>query len=97
MDAREVGFGYALPMPRFTWNPIGHVVFIDKDGVATTSGALADDEHFQALMKKAEHSVDFSSTTEKLPYRPVAFTTGCVDVRPLTESELSGQETPLVT
>jgi len=98
MDARGVGFGYVVPMPRSTWNPLGHVVFIDdEDGVVTTTGALADDKHFQALMKEAEHSMDFSSTTEELPYRPVAFTTGCVEVRPLTESELSGQETLLVT
>jgi hypothetical protein len=89
MDAREVGFGYALPMPRFTWNPLGHVVFIDEDGVATTSGALADDEHFQALMEKAQHLRDCSSTTEELPYRSVTFTTGCIDIRPLTELELS--------
>lgn len=89
MDAREVGFGYALPMPRFTWNPLGHVVFIDEDGVATTSGALADDEHFQALMEEAQQLRDFSSTTEELPYRSVAFTTGCIDISPLSESELS--------
>ena len=97
MDATEFDFGYVLLMPRFAWNPLGHIVFVNEEGVATTTGALADDEHFQALMEEAGHSMDFSSTTEELAYRPVAFTTGCVDVRPLTEQELSTQETPPVT
>jgi hypothetical protein len=89
MNAREAGFGYVIPMPRFFSSQLGDVVYIDEEGVLRTTGSMFDDTYFKRLVDQSPHTMDHTNTVEEHPSMTVAFTTGCVDVKPLSEEESS--------
>lgn len=89
MDARDIGFGYIITMPRFFSSHLGKVVYIDNQGVVRSMGKLSDDVHFKMLVDESKSILEFTSTIEEHPSLTVALTTGCVEVKPLTEEEFS--------
>lgn len=89
MNAQEAGFGHVIPWPRFLLIKLGDIVSIDEEGVLRTMGSMFDDTHFKMLEDQSPHTMDRSSTVEEHPAMTVAFTTGCVDVKPLSEEEAS--------
>lgn len=90
MDAREAGFGYVVPIPGAFGSHLADIVYIDEQGALQTTGNLFDDAHFKKLMDGSSDTRDNSHALEKHTFRTVAFTTGCVDVKPLSEEELAG-------
>lgn len=95
MDARNAGFGYAVPMPRFFSCLPGDIVYIDEQGVIRTTGSVFADDHFQTLVDKSQYEMDRTTTVEEYPSRTVALTTGCIFVTPLTENEVCTYVIPL--
>jgi hypothetical protein len=91
MDARGAGFGYLIPMPRFFNSRLGDVTFIDEQGTLRTTGNVFDDAHFKKLVHDAAADLDRSSVqvVEPHPSMTVAVTSGCVEVKALSEEELS--------
>jgi hypothetical protein len=88
MDARKAGYGYLVPIPRYTSSHLGHVVYIDDEGVVQSVGRLADDEYFNMLPGSGEVP-NASASSEEYPGLTVAFTTGCLEVKTLTKREVA--------
>lgn len=89
MDARGAGFGYVVPMPRCLSSYLGHIVYLDDEGVVRSTGSIFDDAYFNQLVEDSQDSLDRTTTLEEYPSRTVGFTTGCVDVSPLAEEDVS--------
>lgn len=88
MDARDQGYGYAIPMPGFDESHLGEVIYIDELGFVRTMGKLSDDGHYRHLADQVQGTSEWTTTIEGHHALTVAFTTGCIEVRPLTEKEV---------
>ena len=88
MDARWAGYGFPIPMPRFPPSHLGKLMFFDEQGVARTMGKLSEDTYFTSLLEDFQPGAEFTSTSVQHPARTVAFTTGCIEVKPLTQQEV---------
>lgn len=89
MDARNEGYGYVVPMPRFGSSYLGEVVYIDDQGVVRSMGKLADDSYFKTLLEQSRGRKEVTTIVEEHPSLTVAFTTGCIEVKSLTEEEVA--------
>jgi hypothetical protein len=89
MNAKAEGFGLVIPMPRSAFSHLGKVVYIDKRGVVRSVGSLFDDVHFKNLVGQSSQTLDRTTTEFHLSSVTVAFTTGGMEVNPLTEEENS--------
>jgi hypothetical protein len=89
MDAQSQGFGFVVPRPSFFASQLGNIVYIKEQGVLYTTGNMFEDAHFKNLAEQSAYTIDRTRCSEDHPFMTVAFTTGCVDVKPLTEEELS--------
>lgn len=94
MNAQSEGFGSVVLHPRTLHSQLGNVVFIEERGVIRSLGSLFDDDDFKNLVHKSSHNLDRTSTEDKFPWVAVAFTTGGMEVKPLTEEECSAYVTP---
>lgn len=75
-------------MPRFV-SQLGNVVYIDDAGVVCEIGSLFDDGHFKSVVNQSDTTPDRTTTEERCPSLTVAFTTGSMEVKPLTEDDYS--------
>ena len=89
MNAREARFGYVIPRPWLSDSHLGDIAHIDKDGVLRTKGSIFDDTDFKTLVAQSPYTMDRTPIVEEHPSMMVAFTTGCVDVKPLSDEECS--------
>lgn len=89
MDARNEGYGYVVTMPRFISSHLGKVVYIDGQGVVRSMGKLAEDTYFKELAEQSQVTTEVATITEERRCLTVAFTTGCVEVKSLTQEEVS--------
>jgi hypothetical protein len=96
MNAQAEGFGLVIPMPRSAFSHLGKVVYIDERGVVRSVGSLFDDVHFKNLVDQSSQTLDRTTTELHLPSVTVAFTTGGMEVNPLTEEENSAYVIPRV-
>lgn len=88
MDAREAGFGYVVPMPRCLSSYLGHIIYMDDEGVVRSTGSVFDDIYFKQLVEDSRDNLDRTTTEEEYPYMTVGFTTGCVNVSPMAEEDV---------
>lgn len=89
MDANAKGYGFVVAMPRFLFSHLGNVVYIDQGGVVRDVGSIFGDDYFKCLASQSTFHLDRTTTEESHPSTLVAFTTGCIDIKPLVDSELS--------
>jgi hypothetical protein len=89
MDATIDGNGYVVPMPRFISSHLGKVVFIDEQGVVRTMGRIMNDSFFQNLLQQSQATKEVTTVVDDHPSLTVAFTTGCIEVKSLTEEEVA--------
>lgn len=89
MDAIAKGFGLIVPMPRYSDSQLGKVVYIDEGGVVRSIGSVFDDSHFQKLLGVSSTPLDHVINEENHPSLTVAFTTGSMEIKPLSEEECS--------
>jgi hypothetical protein len=89
MDAQGTGIGYVVPMPRFLHSHIGDVAYIDEDGVVRATGNVFEDAYFKELLACSQSALDRTDITQEYAAHTYAFTTGCVEVKPMTDDECS--------
>jgi hypothetical protein len=89
MDATLDGYGYVVPMPRFNSSHLGKVVYIDDQGVVRTMGRIVNDSFFKKLLEQSQATKEVTTVVDDHPSLTAAFTTGCVEVKSLTEDEVA--------
>jgi hypothetical protein len=89
MDAGNEGYGYVVPMPRLIPGHLGNVVYIDDQGVVRSMGKLVDDSYFKHLLEQSQERTEVKTIVEEHASLTVAFTTGCMEVKSLTEEEVA--------
>ena len=89
MDAHDHGYGFVVPTPGFLSSQLGTVVYVDDGGVMREIGRIFDDAHFKTLVNRSDTPLERTTTVDGYLKTVAAFTTGCMDVRALTEEELS--------
>jgi hypothetical protein len=89
MNAHDHGYGFVVPTPGFSSSQLGTVVYIDEGGVIREIGNIFDDGHFKTLVNRSDSPLNRTTTAEEYLSVAAAFTTGSMDVRALTEEELS--------
>ena len=90
MDAHVHGFELVFRWPTVFKSLIGRCIYVDDQGHVATAGNIINDEHFKQLLAQNNPELDpTSTTTEQHQNLTVAFTTGSMQVRALTEAECS--------
>ena len=85
MDAHEKGFGLVIPTPSYSGSQLGNIVYIDDGGDCQAVGNIFEDEYFKIL----NQDEDRITIEEERLSTTAAFTTGCMNVKPLSEAEYS--------